>query len=202
MNAELDAAPVRIPVAITKSHVHLTAALIEQLFCDRYRLHPHSALGQPHLYEAQERVTLVGANGRRLRDVIVIGPARSVNQIEISRTEAQLLGVPAPIRDSGDLLGTPGITLEGPRSTATLGTGVICAHRHIHMPPDIAQRLGLKDRDRVELSTDGCNRGLVFRDVRVRVSRDYELELHLDTDEGNAAGLRDGDVAFLQRRRS
>jgi propanediol utilization protein len=190
--------PVSIPVAISSRHVHLTASVIEALFCDRYRLHVGAELGQTHQFAALECVTLIGPTGHRLRDVRVIGPARAVNQIEISRTDAQTLGIRAPTRESGDLIGTPGIIIEGPRSRVPLGTGVICAHRHIHMAPADAERLCLKDRDRVEVATEGNNRGLLFRDVLVRVSPGYRLELHLDTDEANAAGLRDGDYAVLQ----
>jgi propanediol utilization protein len=163
-------------------------------------LHVGAELRQPHRFAALECVTLIGPNGRRLRDVRVIGPARAVNQIEISRTDAQTLGIRAPTRESGDLIGTPGIIIEGPRSSVTLGTGVICAQRHIHMAPADAESLCLKDRERVEVATKGNNRGLLFRDVLVRVSPDYRLELHLDTDEANAAGLRNGDYAVLQKR--
>jgi propanediol utilization protein len=120
-----------------------------------------------------------------------------VNQIEISRTDALALGIKAPVRESGDLIGTPGIILEGPRTQVTLGTGVICSLRHIHMSPADAERLALADEDRVEVSTEGNNRRMVFRDVLVRVSPNYQLELHLDTDEANAAGLRTGDFATL-----
>jgi acetate kinase len=191
----------RIPVAIASRHVHLTQSVIEQLFCDRYRLHVRSALVQPHQYAAEETVTLVGPSGR-LRSVPVVGPPRPVNQVELSRTDALALGIKAPVRESGDLIGTPGIVMEGPRTQVTLGTGVICALRHIHMSPSDAERFALADKDRVEVSTEGSNRRMVFRDVLVRVSPNYRLELHLDTDEANAAGLRAGDYATLHSTRS
>jgi acetate kinase len=190
--------PVSIPVAISSRHVHLTQAMIERLFGDKYRLHVDSALNQPHQYLAMETVTLVGPYGR-IRNVCVIGPARSVNQVEISRTDAITLGTKAPVRESGDLIGSPGIVIEGPRAEVQLGTGVICAFRHIHMSPAEAERLVVKDRDRVEVSTEVYNRRMLFRDVLVRVSPDYQLELHLDTDEANAAGLRAGDFAVLRK---
>jgi len=190
-------ASVRIPIEISNRHVHLTPSVIEQLFCDNYRLHVGSALVQPHQYAAEETVTLIGPCGR-LRNVRIVGPPRSANQVEISRTDALTLGITAPVRESGDLIGTPGIIIEGPRMQVTLGTGVICSLRHIHMNPADAARLALADKDRVEVSTEGHNRGLVFRDVLVRVSPNYQLELHLDTDEANAAGLRAGDYATLR----
>lgn len=193
--------PVNIPVAISSGHVHLTQAVIEQLFCDRYRLHDRSALVQRQEFSAEETVTLIGPGGR-LRNVRVLGPPRSVNQIEITRTDALALGIKAPVRESGDLIGTPGVILQGPRTQVTLGTGVICPLRHIHMNPADAERLALADGDRVEVSTEGHNRRLVFQDVLVRVFPDHQLELHLDTDEANAAGLYAGDYATLHTIRS
>jgi len=186
-----------VPVVISSRHVHLTAAVIEQLFCDRYRLHSASQLSQAQQFAALEKVTLIGPNGRRIRDVLVVGPPRAANQVEISRTDAETLELRVPTRESGDLIGSPGIIIEGPRSRVTLGTGVICPQRHIHMSTADAVRLRLSDRDRVEVSTDVYNRGVVFRDVLVRVSANYRLELHLDSDEANAAGLRGGNAAAL-----
>jgi propanediol utilization protein len=187
---------VNIPVAISSRHVHLTQATIEQLFGNQYQLRVDTVLNQPYQYEAMETVALIGPYGR-IRNVRVVGPARAVNQIEVSRTDAITLGIKAPVRESGDLIGSPGIVIEGPRAQVQLGTGVICAFRHIHMSPADAERLAVKDRDRVEVSTEVYNRGVRFRDVLVRVSPDYQLELHLDTDEANAAGLRAGDFAVL-----
>jgi propanediol utilization protein len=111
------------------------------------------------------------------------------------------LGIRAPIRESGDLIGTPGITIEGPRGRVSLGTGVICAHRHLHLSPAEANRLALQDRERVSVSTSGRNRSMLFDDVLVRVSPDYRLELHLDSDEADAAGLHSGDEGILMTRR-
>jgi propanediol utilization protein len=146
-----------------------------------------------------ETVDLIGPQGR-LRKVQVIGPPRAKNQIEISRADALILGIRVPVRESGDLIGTPGLTVQGLRSEVALGTGVICALRHVHMNPEQASCLGLKDRDRVEVTTQGCNRRLCFQDVLVRVGTHFSLELHLDTDEANAAGVRAGDFALLTRR--
>ena len=190
--------PVRIPVVVSMRHAHFTAAVIEQLFCDRYRLHPSGAVLPGQQFATLETVDLIGPQGR-LRKVQVIGPPRAMNQIEISRADALDLGIRAPVRESGDLIGTPGLTVQGPRSQVALGTGVICALRHVHMNPEQAMRLGLKDRDRVEVATQGCNRRLCFQDVLVRVAPHFSLELHLDTDEANAAGVRSGDFALLTR---
>ena len=187
---------VHIPIAISNRHVHLTASVIEQLFADHYRLHCDHRVNPGQQFVATECVTLVGPIGR-IRNVRVVGPPRKINQVEISRSDAEILGLNVPVRESGDIIGSPGILIEGPRSLIRLGTGVICAQRHIHMTPVDARRLGLKDRDRVSVSTQGPNRALQFRDVLVRISPDYNLELHVDSDEANAAGVKLGDHAVL-----
>lgn len=197
MNVKIEGMPVKVPVVISRPHVHLTPDVIEELFCDHYKLHAATKLGQGAEFSALESVTLIGPRGR-LRNVAVIGPPRPVNQIEISRTDADTLGIKVPVRQSGDLIGSPGIILEGPRTRVTLGTGVICAQRHLHMSPADAARLGLEENDRVVVSTTGSHRALQFRDVLVRIAPGYRLELHVDTDEANAAGLRDGDLAILE----
>ena len=192
-----DHAPVRIPVAISARHVHLTAPVIETLFCDKYRLHVHSGLAQPGEFAAEETVTLIGPHGR-IPHVRIVGPPRAVNQVELSRTDALTLGINAPVRESGDLAGTPGLLIEGPRGSVQLDSGVICALRHVHMSPADATVLGYKDQDRIELAVESDERRMLFRDVVVRVSPNYRLELHLDTDEGNAAGLRSGEFVILK----
>jgi len=189
--------PVRIPVAISARHVHLTESAIETLFCDKYRLHTHSDLAQPGQYAAEESVTLVGPHGR-IPHVRIVGPPRSVNQVELSRTDAIALGINAPVRESGDLAGTPGIVLEGPRGSVKLESGVICALRHVHMCPEEAARLHFKDQDRIQVDAQSGDREMLFQNVVVRISPTYRLEMHLDTDEGNAAGLHSGDYVMLK----
>lgn len=189
---------MRVPVAIAGAHVHLTPAVIEQLCCDGYRLHTHSQLVQPTQYAVEETVTLIGPHGR-LSNVRVIGTPRSVNQVELSPTDALTLGIDAPARASGDLEGTPGIVIEGPRTRVPLERGVICALRHVHMSPSDADSLGIKDKDRIQLAAERDTRRILFRDVLVRVSADYRLELHLDMDEGAAAGLHSGDYVVLSK---
>jgi propanediol utilization protein len=182
-----------VPVAISATHVHLTPGVVEELFCDSYRLHEHSRLAQPTQYAAEESVTLIGPRGR-LPNVRIIGPPRSANQVEISQTDALTLGIFAPVRGSGDLDGTPGILIEGPRTRVMLERGVIRALHHVHMSPTDAGNLGLKDGDRITVTTEDHARPLFLRDVLVRVSSDYRLELHLDPDEADAVGLRSGDL--------
>lgn len=183
-------------VRISTPHVYLTGPVIEQLFCDRYRLHVESAASQPPQFAAQETVTLVGPAGR-LHDVRVMGPARSANQVEISSADALVLGLAVPVRESGDLNDTPGIILEGPRSQVRLKNGVIRARRHLHMNTEKASSLGLQDDDRVSMTTEGVKGRMTFDAVLIRVSPENRLELHLDSDEADAAGLHDGDPAVL-----
>jgi acetate kinase len=187
---------VRIPVAISARHAHLSQPTIDRLFGDGHRLVPRTALSQTGQFSAEETVTLVGPRGG-LPGVRLMGPPREHDQVEISRTDEFVLGVDAPVRISGDVANTPGITIEGPAGRVTLTSGLICARRHIHMSPDDARRLGVRDCDVVAVRIDTDGRDLQFGDVMVRVSPQFRLELHLDTDEANAAGVRAGDYAEL-----
>lgn len=181
---------LRVPVGVSARHVHLAPEHVEALFGPGYSLTPIREL-QPGQYAAKECVTVVGPRGV-LQNVRVLGPPRGQTQVEISRTDSYLLGIDPPVRDSGDLSGTPGAVLVGPRGAINLEEGVILAWRHIHMPADIAERRGFKDRELVRVRTEGMRR-VVFDRVLVRVSPAYRLEIHIDTDEANAAGLKNGD---------
>jgi acetate kinase len=185
-----------IPMAISVRHVHLTQSTVEQLFGPGYLLQIRSPLSQPGQYAAEETVALVGPRGR-LRHVRIVGPTRSEDQVELSRTDEIELGINAPLRESGDLAGTPGIVIEGPAGRVTLGHGVICALRHIHMSPADADVLGLKNHDKVAAVVMAGDRRLIFDDVVVRVSPAFRIELHLDSDEGNATGLESGSEVML-----
>lgn len=153
-------------------------------------------LSQPGQFAAQETVTLCGPAGR-IEAVRVVGPTRARNQVEISRSDQFQLGLEAPVRLSGDLAATPGITLQGPCGSVHIDAGVMVSWRHIHMSPAEAQELGVRDHDAVRVAIDSAGRDLVFGDVAVRVAEDYRLELHLDTDEANACGLAHGDRAIF-----
>jgi propanediol utilization protein len=191
--------PARIPVTVSGRHVHLTQSIIEQLFCDKYRLHEHARVSQPTQFAAFETVTLVGPRGR-IANVRVIGPARDDNQVEISRSDALVLGVGAPLRESGDVKGSPGILVEGPRACVRLDHGVIRALRHIHVATDEAARHGLTDRDRIDVTKEGTYPHTLFCDVLVRVSPGCKTELHLDPDESDAAGLHTGAYVSIKRK--
>jgi putative phosphotransacetylase len=191
--------PARIPVAVCERHVHLTQDIIEQLFCDRYRLHEHSRVSQPTQFAAQETVTLVGPRGR-ISNVRVIGPARDHSQVEISQTDALTLGLSAPLRESGDVKDSPGILIEGPRACVRLDHGVIRTLRHIHLAAAEAAHHGLKDRDHIDVAKEGEHPHTLFCDVLVRVSPGCKSELHLDPDESDAAGLPTGAYVAIKRK--
>jgi acetate kinase len=186
----------QIPIAVSARHAHLSQATIDALFGPGHALQPKSPLSQRGQFSAQEAVRLIGPRGN-LENVRLMGPPRARDQVEISRSVEFVLGVDAPVRISGDLANTPGITVEGPRGRVTLPSGLICARRHIHMNDADARRLGVSDCDRVSVRIDSDGRDLVFNDITVRVAPEFSLELHLDTDEANAAGVRSGDQAEL-----
>jgi acetate kinase len=192
----MEAADHAIPVAISARHVHLTARNIDRLFGPAHPLHTRKSLSQPGEFAAEETVRLVGPKGS-IEHVRVVGPARAQDQVEISRTDEMTLGLDAPVRVSGDLTETPGIKLVGPAGQVTLSHGVVLAQRHVHMSPADAQRLRVHDHQVVQVLIRSPHRSLIFDDVVVRVSPHYCLELHLDTDEGNAAGVQPGDRATL-----
>jgi len=179
-----------IPVAVSARHVHLTQETVEALFGEGYQLKELRPLSQPGQYACEETVTLVGPK-RKLEHVRVLGPARNLNQVEVSRTDEFYLGLDSPVRASGDVANTPGIMLEGTEGRKVeLKQGVICAWRHIHMTPDDAEYFGVEDKDIVEVEVGhGTGRRVIFGDVLIRVSPKYKLEMHIDTDEGNAAEL-------------
>lgn len=187
--------PRKIPIEVSAHHAHLSRETVDTIFGPGYELTPRSGLSQPGQFACKETVNLVGPNGRVER-VRVLGPLRNQSQVEISMTEEFKLGIQAPIRPSGDLKGSPGLTIEGPVGSHGLSQGVICALRHIHMNPEDALRYSIKDRDIVMVKVEG-NRTLVFGDVLVRVDPGFRLSMHLDTDEANAASIRTGMVGHL-----
>jgi len=192
----IEAQHIPIPIGVSVHHTHLSQEHLEQLFGPGHPLTPRSPLSQPEQYACDEQVNLIGPKGRIDR-VRVLGPVRSQTQVEISRTEEFRLGIDAPVRMSGDLAGSPGLILEGPAGQVRLDQGVICAQRHIHMTPEDALRFGLRDQDVVRVRVEG-EREVTFGDVVVRVSPKFQLELHVDTDEANAAQVNNGDVGYLE----
>ena len=158
-------------------------------------LTPKRPLSQPGQYLANERVTVVGPKGT-FENVAVLGPERKEAQVEISLTDGRTLGLEAPVRLSGDVSGTPGVTLIGPGGTVTLNQGVIAAQRHIHLTPEDARNFGVKDKQVVKLQTFTA-RPVIFQDVAVRVSPEFASYVHLDYDEANACGFAKGDLGRI-----
>jgi acetate kinase len=184
-----------ILIEVSAHHIHLAQDHVEALFGPGHQLTRHSDLSQPGQYACKEQLTIVGPKGR-IERVRVLGPTRKATQVEIAMTEQFKLGIHPPIRESGDIAGSPGCTLEGPAGSVTIDQGVICALRHIHMTPADALRYGLKDKCTVRVRVPG-DREMVFGDVRIRVDSSFALAMHIDTDEANAANLRNGAQGFI-----
>ena len=190
-----DRAP-SIPIAVSARHCHLTKETFEKLFGEGAEPTMDKPLVQPGQFACKERVNLIGPR-QRIDGVRLLGPLRSVDQVEVARTDEFRLGVDAPVRDSGNIACSAPITLEGPAGTVKLKEGLICARRHIHMHPDDAAQFGVADKDEVSVSVLGGERSLTFGDVLVRVKDSYVLEMHIDTDEANAAELGRGATGEL-----
>jgi len=183
-------ASFKVPVGISNRHIHLSQEHIEALFGTGHNLSKMKDLSQPGQFASEEMVTLIGPKGL-IQGVRVLGPARKASQVELTGTDTFKIGVKPPVRDSGKLEDTPGIDVEGPLGRVHMDQGVIVAARHIHMTPQDATKYSLKDGDHVRVLVPGP-RGGVLDQVLVRVHPDYALDLHVDTDEGNAFGLTNG----------
>lgn len=186
-----------IPIAVSAHHVHLTQAAVQALFGPGHQLALRNALSQPGAWAAEETVDVIGPRGELAR-LRVLGPCRGANQIEIAGTEACKLGIDVPVRLSGDTRGTPVVTLRGPAGTLRT-EGLIVAKRHIHMYTDDADARGLKHGNLVEVTVPSAGRDLVFGDVAIRVDPRFVTEMHVDTDEANAAHLEHGGTGELER---
>lgn len=184
-----------VPVGVSARHIHLTQEHVETLFGSGYQLTQKKELmgGQ---FAANELVTIVGLKLRAIENVRVLGPVRSKSQVEISATDAVRLGVKAPIRESGNVAGSAPIAVVGPKGALYLKEGCIIAKRHIHMAPNNASQAGVCDGDIVSVIVDN-ERGTVFNQVQIRVDDSFTLEMHLDTDEANAATIATGDTVRI-----
>jgi propanediol utilization protein len=195
LQAVLEAVMARlfIPLEASGRHVHITKEQAMTLF--GHGLTPKRPLSQPGQYLSNERVTLIGPKGQ-FENVAVLGPERPEGQVEISLTDGRSLGITPALRLSGDVNGTPGAILRGPRGEVNLPQGVICAKRHIHLTPETASRLQLKDKQDVKLQVF-TQRPLIFDEVTVRVSDKFADFVHLDYDEANACGFQNGDLGRI-----
>ena len=174
-------------------HVHVTEQQAMTLF--GHKLTPRRELSQPGQFLANERVSICGPKGE-FHNVAVLGPERPEGQVEISMTDARTLGIDPPVRPSGKVTGTPGMTIRGEKGSVELQQGVIVAQRHIHVHPSDAARLGVQDKQLVRLQTY-TDRPVIFEDLLVRVHPDFQTRVHLDYDEANACGFRAGDLGRI-----
>ena len=182
-----------VPLEASGRHVHVTSAQAQVLF--GHKLTPKRELSQPGQYLANERVTVVGPKGE-FQNVAVLGPERPEAQVEMSLTDARFLGLTPPVRPSGKVENSPGVTLKGPMGTVVLKQGVIIAQRHIHVHPEDAPRLGVQDKQLVKLKTFTA-RPVIFEELLVRVHPEFRTSVHLDYDEANACGFKNGDLGRI-----
>ncbi|MFQ9695857.1 MAG: ethanolamine utilization phosphate acetyltransferase EutD [Zhenhengia sp.] len=175
-----------IPVEASGRHIHLSQADADSLFGEGYQFTKVKDLSQPGQYACKERVTVTGPKGS-IHNVIVLGPERKQSQMEVSLTDALALGIKAPVRQSGDTKGSPGITVTNGSRSVTLAEGIIVAKRHIHMTPEDAQKFNVEDGEIVKVKVSG-SRPVIFEDTVVRVSKDFRTYMHIDYDEANACG--------------
>lgn len=183
-----------IPVGISNRHIHLTKEDLETLFGAGYELTHLKDLSQPGQYACKETLTIVGPSMRAIEGVRVLGPLRKASQVEISVTDSYVLKVKPPVRESGKLDGSAPITIIGPKGIVRLNQGCIIANRHIHMSPDDAARFGVKDGDYIDVDAMSGTKRTRWFDVQVRVHPDFRLEMHVDTDDANAVGFKNGST--------
>ncbi|GMO27809.1 MAG: phosphate propanoyltransferase [Spirochaetaceae bacterium] len=185
----------KVEVGISNKHLHLSDADLGKLFGAGHKLTLKKELKQPGQFASDELVDVVGPKGT-LKGIRVLGPTRKESQVELSQTDARTIGLSLPVRESGVLDGSPGVKLVGPAGEVTLGKGAIIALRHIHLSPAQASEAGVKDKDWVTVKTFG-SRPLIFEDVLIRSGDAHTREFHVDTDEGNAAGIKNDDLVEI-----
>lgn len=187
----------KIPIGVSNRHIHVSQKDLDKLFGEGYNLTKKGELKQPGQFAANETVTIRGPKGE-FENVRILGPVREESQVEISMTDSFRLGVRPPIKESGQLENTPGLEIIGPKGTVEISQGTIIALRHIHMTPEQAVKIGVKDKDVVEVETFGERQG-VLGNVLIRISDKYSLEMHVDVDEANACSLKNNDFVILHK---
>jgi putative phosphotransacetylase len=187
-----------IPIGVSNRHIHLSRNDLETLFGKGYELTPIKDLSQPGQYACKEQLTIVGPSMRPIENVRVLGPVRKASQVEISMTDSYILKVKPPVRESGKIKDSAPIRIVGPKGIVELNEGCIIANRHIHMSPDEAKVFGLSDGDYVDIDVNGKRKTRWF-DVQVRVDKDFRLEMHVDTDDANSAGIGNGFIVTIAK---
>ena len=177
---------LKVLVETSARHVHLSREDVDVLFGKGYELTHKKDLSQPGQFACEERVNLVGPKGM-IKNVIILGPIRPSTQVEVSLSDARSLGITAPVRESGDIAGTPGCKIVSATAEVDIAEGVIAAKRHIHLTPADAEEFGVCDKQIVSVKIDNNDRSIIFGDVVVRVNKNFAAAMHIDTDESNAA---------------
>ena len=188
-----------IPVGISNRHIHLSREDLDVLFGKGYELTPIKDLSQPGQYACKEQLTIIGPSMRPIEGVRVLGPLRKQSQVEIAVTDSYVLKVKPPVRESGSLDGSAPITIIGPKGIVTLKEGCIIANRHIHMSPADAARFGVKDGDYINVDAFSGTKRTRWFDVQIRVSDKFCLEMHVDTDDANAVGFKNGSTVTVAK---
>ena len=188
-----------IPIGVSNRHIHLSKSDLETLFGVGYELTPIKDLSQPGQYACKEVLTIIGPSMRPIENVRVLGPVRKASQVEISMTDSYVLKVKPPVRESGNIKDSAPIRIVGPKGVVELNEGCIIANRHIHMSPDEAKVFNLRDGDYVDIDVNGKRKTRWF-DVQVRVDKDFRLEMHVDTDDANSAGIGNGFIVNVVKR--
>ena len=191
MSKELHEDNGEIKVGVSQRHIHLSQDDLEILFGKGYELTKKKTL-MGREYAAEEVVTLVGPSLKTIENVRVLGPVRKNTQVEISRTDTFVLKVSPPVRPSGEIEGSEKLVIVGPKGCVYLKQGVIIANRHIHLTPEFAQKHGIKDNDYVDVAIEETVKPTLFYGVQVRVRDDFNVEMHIDTDDANAVGIKNG----------
>ncbi len=188
-----------VKIGVSQRHIHLSREHLDILFSKGYELTKKKTL-MGREYAAEECVTLVGPSLKAIEKVRVLGPVRKDTQIEISRTDTFILKVSPPVRPSGEIKGSERMVVVGPKGSVYLNEGVIIANRHIHLTPQYAQQHEIKDGDWVDVVCHGKEKTTKFYDVHIRVRDDFNVEMHIDTDDANSAGLRNGDMVTIIKK--
>lgn len=188
----------QINIGVSNRHVHLSREDLDTLFGKGFELTKKKTL-MGREFASEQLVTLVGPSLKTIENVRVLGPVRKHTQVEISRTDTFVLKVSPPVRPSGDIKGSEKIVIVGPKGVVYLNEGVIIANRHIHLTPEYAEKHGIKDGDYVDVMV-GSIKPTKFFDVQVRVRDDFNVEMHIDTDDANAAGLKNGDLVTIIKK--
>ncbi|PKM60876.1 MAG: propanediol utilization protein [Firmicutes bacterium HGW-Firmicutes-4] len=187
-----------IEIEASGRHVHLSREVIDKLFGEDYQLTNIKALSQPGQFVSKERVSLIGPKGQ-LHNVVVLGPEREKSQIEVSQTDAKILGIKVPVKESGKIQGTPPVEISANGKIVNLNEGLLVAERHIHMSTADAKDLSLRDGERVDVEVN-TDRPMVFKDVNLRVSDNFDTYMHIDYDEANACNLTEKTLGLIVKK--